>query len=65
MRKIGLFVRTHDQDVARIDEWVETKNFTAIEGTAHSMKGAASMVGATAVSEASASLLLAVRGEKA
>lgn len=57
----GLFLREHRQDIEKISAAIASGNVQTIEHVAHSLKGAASLIGASIVAGLAMSLLEAVR----
>ncbi|MFB0934432.1 MAG: PAS domain S-box protein [Propionivibrio sp.] len=57
----GLFLREHRQDIEKMSEAIGSGNTQRIEHVAHSLKGAASLIGASIVAGLAMSLLEAVR----
>ena len=60
-RTLTLFADSHAQDAAQLAAGLESNDFTALKKLAHTLKGSAGMIGATAVSEAAAILDSAIR----
>jgi PAS domain S-box-containing protein len=58
---IGLFLRGHEHDPQKLAEVVEIGNMAVAEQITHSLKGSASLIGATTVADLTAALLESIR----
>ncbi len=58
---IHLFLRKHEFDLERISDALNVNDMAAAEQLIHALKGSASLIGATSVSEAATRLLTAIR----
>lgn len=58
---IGLFLKEHRQDIDKLSKALAAGDLAAVEHVSHSLKGAASLIGATAVAGMATALLEAVR----
>jgi two-component system, sensor histidine kinase and response regulator len=60
-RLLNLFADGHEQDVAKLAQWMAEGDWASVENLAHTLKGSAGNLKAMAVSYAAAALLDALR----